>query len=70
MASRSMRTLTHGNIVQTVKVGQRLSISFVLDQLLCASVQKTDVLLKKVNYLQWATRDNHILDQLGESPLH
>ena len=47
--SYSKQALTHGNIVQTVKVGQGLCVSFVLNQLLRASVQKTDVLRKKVN---------------------
>jgi hypothetical protein len=42
-------TLTHGNIIQTVEVRQGLCVSLVLDQFLCASVQKSDVLRKKVN---------------------
>eukprot|EP00053_Salpingoeca_punica_P008372 m.75267 g.75267 ORF g.75267 m.75267 type:complete len:437 (+) comp14572_c0_seq1:246-1556(+) len=33
----------HGDVVQTVKVGQRLEVGLVLDQLLRAAVQKSDV---------------------------
>lgn len=35
--------LTHGNIVETVKVRQRLRVVLVLDQLFRSTVQKTDV---------------------------
>lgn len=70
VVSYGKEALTHGNVVQTVKVRQGLNVSFVFNQLLCASVQKADVLWKKINHLLWTTWDKHVLDQPGGSPLH
>lgn len=39
---------THGDIVQSVKIWQRLSIGLVLDQLLGSSVKEADVLLAQL----------------------
>lgn len=41
--SKALLVGHHGDIVQTVKVGQSLKIGLVLDQLLGASMQQTDV---------------------------
>jgi hypothetical protein len=39
-----MRMRTHGNVIESVKVWEGLGVSLILDELLCSTVQKTDVL--------------------------
>jgi len=35
---------THGDIIESVKIREGLGVSLVLDELLCSTVQKTNML--------------------------
>lgn len=62
--------LTHGDIVETIEVGQSLNVIFVFNQFFCATMEETNVLKPSVNNSSTKSPLVDSLDQPVEFPRH